>query len=188
MPPSNDPRTLSAQCHSLQPVKTIHENKWFSIVNRGGFFTLENHQPQVVVLPVVDGESVVMVRVRRPVVADSPLELPAGGAKQGELPREAAARELVEETGIRVLDPGRFKDLPPLANSPNRNPNLTCIFEVGLSKSEFENRVMHDDEIEAVNLFSLDEIREMLVGGEIYVAVPAAVLSRHLLKWQGRLP
>lgn len=179
---SNDPRVCKPQCYSLQPVTIVHENRWFSILKRGDFFTLEYHQPQVVVLPVVDGSSIVMVKVKRPILADNPLELPAGGAKDGELPREAAAREFVEETGICVSDIKRFNDLPPLANSPNRNPNLVSIFQVHLSKIEFENRAGHDTEIEGVKLFSLDQIDSMLVAGEIYVAVPAAVLSRYLLE------
>ena len=133
-------------------------------------------------MPVVDRDSIVMVKVKRPVIAHAPLELPAGGAKKDETPRAAAARELAEETGITIANLKRFRDLPPFSNSPNRNPNLTCIFQVDLTRREFENRTKHDEEIEEVKLFGFDEIRKMLTGGEIYVAVPAAVISRHLLE------
>ena len=134
-------------------------------------------------MPVVERNSIAMVKVKRPVIADSPLELPAGGARKHETPREAAARELAEETGIRIADLKRFKNLPPIANSPNRNPNLTCIFEVYVEKREFETRARHDEEIVEVNLFDFNKIRDMLIEGEIYVAVPAAVISRHLLEY-----
>jgi len=133
-------------------------------------------------LPVVDRNSIIMVKAKRPVIADSPLELPAGGAKKDEMPGEAAVRELAEETGIRISDLKRLNELPPFSNSPNRNPNLTCIFEIQLTRDEFETRSRHDEEIEEVRLFNFDEIRKMLIEGEIYVAVPAAVIARHLLE------
>ena len=36
--------------------------------------------PQVIILPVVDNDSIVMVKVKRPVINDETLELPAGSA------------------------------------------------------------------------------------------------------------
>jgi ADP-ribose pyrophosphatase len=122
-----------------------------------------------------------MVRVKRPVVADMTLELPAGSTKPAESPLQAAARELEEETGIRVPDLNRFERIPPLSGTPNRNPCLLHIFSVRLTGSEFEQRQGHDDEITAVELFSLEEAARLIAQGDIYVAVPVAVLSRYLL-------
>ena len=76
----DDPRLVKAQCSTLVPVETLHENPWFSVRNRKGYFTVEYNMPQVLILPIVDNKAVVMVRVDRPVVADVTLELPAGGA------------------------------------------------------------------------------------------------------------
>ena len=75
-----------------------------AVLNRGGYFTVEYNQPQVLILPIVENNSVVMVRVRRPVIADNTLELPAGGVQMDESPIEAACRELSEETGIKIHD------------------------------------------------------------------------------------
>ena len=74
----------------------VHENPWFSVRNRGGFFTVEYHETQVLVLPVIEDRAVVMVRVKRPVINDMTLELPAGGTEPGEDPERAAVRELAE--------------------------------------------------------------------------------------------
>jgi len=177
----DDPRMIGPQCLFLQPVLTIHENKWFSLVNRGGYYTLEYHQPQVVILPVVDNDSIVIVRVNRPILKDNPLELPAGGARENESPLGAAARELQEEAGIKIDELDRFQLLPPIAISPNRYPILPWIYQVGVSKEEFENRDPHDDEIVNVECLTFEEVKNKINQGEIYVGLPMAIICRFLL-------
>jgi 8-oxo-dGTP pyrophosphatase MutT (NUDIX family) len=171
---------IAPQCPSLQPVTIIHENKWFSLVNRGGYYILEYHRPQVLILPVVDNHSIVMVRVKRPVIADNALELPAGGAKENEAPLEAVAREFQEETGIKIDRIDRFQLLPSIAISPNRYPVLPWIYQVDLSKQEFDTRDPHDDEVVSVECFTFIEVKEKIIQGEIYVSLPMAVIGRFL--------
>ena len=177
---NDDPRMMAPQCHSLQPVITIHENKWFFLVNRGGYYMLEYHRPQVIILPVVDNRAIVMVRVKRPVIADNALELPAGGAKENEEPLEAAAREFREETGIKIEQLNRFQLLPSIAISPNRYPVLPWIYQIDLSKQEFDTRDQHDNEVVSVECFTFEEIKEKIIQGEIYVSLPLAIISRFL--------
>ncbi|MGP8321249.1 MAG: NUDIX domain-containing protein [Methanosarcinaceae archaeon] len=176
-----DPRLFSPQCEELTPVETVHENPWFSVRNRGGYYTIEYRQSQVIVLPIVDDESVVMVRVTRPVIADSPLELPAGNSKAHESPVEAAAREFAEETGIRIDDLTRFEVVPPLSNSPNRHPMLLHIYQILITKKEFELRQSHDHEIEEVLCCRFEDVCEMILTGEIYISVPVALIGRYFM-------
>ena len=152
-----DPRLSSIACKELLPVETLHENPWFSLRNRGGYFTIDYHLPQVAILPVVNGDSIVMVRVKRPVINDMPLELPAGGAEKGEAPVQAASRELMEETGIFIADMSRFLPMPPIAISSTRVPNLAYVFRVDVSEKEFADKHHHDDEIHTVERFSLGD-------------------------------
>lgn len=53
----------------------------------------------VVILPILDDDTVVMIRNHRLTVDQTLLELPAGTMEQGEAPAETASRELTEETG-----------------------------------------------------------------------------------------
>jgi 8-oxo-dGTP pyrophosphatase MutT (NUDIX family) len=179
----NDPRLISPQCFNLTPVETLHENPWFVVRNRGGYFTTEYKRTQVIILPVVDNNSIVMVRAKRPVIADTTLELPAGDAKENETPVQAASRELAEETGLEINDLPRFKMLSPISNSPNRNPKLLYIYEVDISKQEYENRKLNeeDNEIGSVECFEFDDIQKLILQGQLYVSVPLAVVSRFLL-------
>jgi ADP-ribose pyrophosphatase len=57
------------------------------------------HAQCVCVVPLDEGDNVVMVRQYRKPVEEFLLEVPAGGMDPGESPRDAAQRELREETG-----------------------------------------------------------------------------------------
>jgi ADP-ribose pyrophosphatase len=171
-------------CPDLQPVEVLHENPWFTVCNRGGYFTTEPKGPQLAVLPIVDRDHVVLVRVIRPVIGDATLEMPAGGFDPAqETPFQGAARELAEETGVLVDDLDRFKPLSPLAVSPNRIPRLLYLFQVELTRAEFDRRLPHDQEIASVHCFSLPEAVEMILRGEIYVTMPVALIGRY---WMAR--
>lgn len=176
-----DRRLTEAVCPTLSPVEVLHENPWFTVRRRGAYYTTEYRMPQVIVLPVVDDEAFVMVRVKRPVLNDITLELPAGGSEEGEAPEAGAARELAEEAGIEISDLSRLIPMPPLAVSPNRMPRLVYVFRVDLTRQEFERRRPHDDEIDSVELVPVKEAIRLMTTGGIYVAGIIAIISMYLL-------
>jgi 8-oxo-dGTP pyrophosphatase MutT (NUDIX family) len=145
-----DQRLSDIACPGLSLIETVHENPWFAVRNRGGYYTLEYHLRHVAVLPVVNDDSIAMVRVKRPVINDMTLELPAGAIEEDENPAYAASRELAEEAGIVVSDLGRYIPMLPIAVSPTRMPNLGYVFQVDVSEQEFAERQPHDAEIHSV--------------------------------------
>ncbi len=169
-------------CPELSPVSLSHENPWFKVVLRGSYYSIEYERPQVVILPVLEGHSIVMVRVDRPLIHDHPLELPAGDSKDGETPRMAAMREFAEETGIHIKDPLRFVAELPISEMPGRFPVLLSVLRVNVTKSEFDSRSRYDNEIASVKAIPFIEVARKLVSGEIYLSSPAAIISRFLLK------
>jgi ADP-ribose pyrophosphatase len=175
-----DARLSAPACEALGAAEILHENPWFKVCRRGNYYTVEYLSMHVAILPLVGDDSLVMVRAKRPVIADAPLELPAGTGEPGEDPVAVAARELHEETGIRVADLARFRPLPPLAVSSARMPKLAYVFQVNLTHDEYQGRAAHDDEIETVERVSLAEAARRLASGELYVSVPAAIIGRHL--------
>jgi 8-oxo-dGTP pyrophosphatase MutT (NUDIX family) len=181
-PPSGawDRRLTQVACTGLTPAQLLHENAWFTVWRRGDYYTAEYRQPQVIVLPVVEDRAIVMVRVKRPILDDTTLELPAGGSEDTETPEACATRELAEEAGISI-PASRMVPMPPLAISPNRMPKLAYVFRVGLTQQEFDNRGAHDGEIEKVELVQLEEAARMITSGRIYVSVPVAVIGTYLM-------
>jgi 8-oxo-dGTP pyrophosphatase MutT (NUDIX family) len=175
-----DRRLTEVVCPALSPVEVLHENPWFTVRRRGAFYTAEYRMPQVIVLPVVEHEAFVMVRVKRPVLDDITLELPAGGMEPGEAPEAGAARELAEEAGIDVGNPSRLVPMPPLAMSPNRMPKLVYVFRVDLQRHEFEQRRPHDHEVDSVELVPFAEAVRLMTTGGIYVAGIIAIISMYL--------
>jgi len=167
-------------CPQLHPVTQEYENEWFSVKNRGGFFTFEPKGDQVAVLVTME-ESVLLVKVHRPVVDDDTWELPAGGCDSNESQIDAACRELHEETGILVT-PDRLNVIDSLSICPNRYVSKPYIFSLEITKEEFNKRNKHDDEILAVQLFSFVQIKKMILTNQIYVALPALILSKLLLE------
>jgi 8-oxo-dGTP pyrophosphatase MutT (NUDIX family) len=165
-------------CPELKPVFLTYENPWFRVMSRGSYYTVEYERPQVVIVPVLENDSIVMVRVKRPLIDDCPLELPAGDSCPGETPRMAAIREFAEETGIRIENPLRFVPQLPLSEMPGRMPVLLSIFRVDLARSEFDSRLDTDDDIASVEVFSLVDAARRITTGEIYLSSPTAILSR----------
>ena len=145
---------------------------------------VEYQSTQVIVLPIIEQEYVVLPKVRRQILGGAVWELPAGGVLENESPEEAALRELGEETGISISAPSRLLPLDTLVVSPNRLPMFPSIYQVDLSHEEFETRSTHDDEVESVMSFSSDKIREMILSGEIITSINLAILARFLLGQQ----
>jgi len=73
------------------------------------------HPGAVVVLPFLDRQTIILIRNRRHAVGEVLLELPAGTLGRGEMPMNAAGRELLEETGYLA---GRMRPLLSFYPSP----------------------------------------------------------------------
>jgi len=56
------------------------------------------HDGAIAIVPMIDGETVLMVSQYRAAAAATLLEIPAGSLNKGEDPRTSAFRELIEET------------------------------------------------------------------------------------------
>ncbi|MDQ4003700.1 MAG: NUDIX hydrolase [Actinomycetota bacterium] len=77
------------------------------------------------VVPVTEEGGVVLVRQWRQPVGGFTLELPGGGVDKGQSPREAARRELLEETGYRAED---LVHLVSVHTSPGRSTEACHLF------------------------------------------------------------
>ena len=160
---------------------TVFQNQRFSLLENEDYHVVEYHTQQVIVLPILENKSVIMPKVFRKILGGAVWELPAGGVQKNESPEEAALRELREETGISITDNSRLVQENTLVISPNRLPMFPSIFSVNISQNEFDKRSMHDDEVESVDCFSMNEIKAMMSSGEIMTSITLAILGRFIL-------
>jgi 8-oxo-dGTP diphosphatase len=80
------------------------------------------------------GEKVLLVRQQGPADAEAHWSLPGGVVEPGERLTEALARELREETGLELLDPGRV--LYTVHTADERDTYLAVVFETGSCRGE----------------------------------------------------
>jgi ADP-ribose pyrophosphatase len=83
-------------------------------------------RPDSVSIVAVDGGLIVVVRQTRAGAGERTLELPAGSIEEGETPEECAARELVEECGLRA---GSWRELGSFWAAPDYSTEYVHAFE-----------------------------------------------------------
>lgn len=120
------------------------------------------HPGAVVILPLLDDNTIVLIRVRRYAVGASLLELPAGTLEKGELPINTAGRELVEETGYLA---NRMQPLGVFYTSPGILSEQMYAF-VATDLEQQEQALEEGEEIELVPT-PYDDALDMIRSGAI---------------------
>jgi len=131
------------------------------------------HARSVVVVPMTDRETVLLVRQWRQATGEWLLEAPAGRMEEGEKPEDTAQRELREETGFsaKVLRPlGGFWTAPGLFTE-----YMYAFVATGLRRAPLPQDPGEGVSVEEVRL---DEVPGMIESGAIRDAKTiASVLS-----------
>lgn len=128
----------------------------------------------VVILPMLDRDTVILIRNRRFAVDQTLWELPAGTLEAGEDPQATAERELIEESGYRAGQMERltaFFPTPGFCTERLTAYRATRLTEVGQSLDETE-------EIE-VHRLKWPKVLDMIRQGEIQDAKTIATVLFH---------
>jgi len=121
-----------------------------------------DHPGAVAVIPMLNDQTVVMVKQYRHPTGKVLLEIPAGTLKRGEKPQECAKRELVEETGYQA---GRLKKLLQCYLAPGYSSELIHIY-LATELSKVKHRVEVDEFIK-VSKVKIHRIPAMIKRQEI---------------------
>ena len=120
------------------------------------------HPGSVVVLPVLEDGRILMIRQYRHATRQYLWELVAGRIDEGETVKEAAARELREETGYAAKRFTEFLDFFPTPGFLEERMHL--LLAKGLTKGEAQPEA---DEKIISRPYKLSELRRMLKSGKL---------------------
>jgi ADP-ribose pyrophosphatase len=172
------------------PAKKLHTAKVLSskVIYKGAIFGIRRdeviepsgvrttrevitHPGSVVVLPVLADKRIVMIRQYRHAAKQYLWELVAGRIDEGEAPRKAAARELMEETGYRAK---RFKVFLDVFPTPGfLEERMYILLAEGLSEGQAQPE---DDEKIVAKAYTRQELEEMMRLGKLRDAKSVAGL------------
>ena len=130
--------------------------------------SLKNSPAEAVILIIHDesGENILINREFRMAVGDYAYNFPAGLIDPGEDYNQAAARELWEETGLRLT---RIDDVWPISYSAVGIMNERAIVVVGAAEGEFAPSTSVEEELEA-KWYSREQMRKMVEQDEHFAA------------------
>ena len=150
--------------------RPVYSNKWMSVREdlvalpdgRTTIYGVVSCGQCVGLLPLLDRDTVLLVRQYRYVAGRPTWEMPTGGVHPGETLEQAAQRELAEETGHRAR---RLRHLSTYHTSKSVVDETAHLFIAeGLRKAE---TTPDDTEFIDVRPFSLDAALRMVLRGEI---------------------
>ena len=144
-------------------------------------FTVLDAPDWVIIIPILEtqqGKKFVMVKQWRHGSSSLCLEFPGGVFEPGENPKEAASRELLEETGYK---PGKMKKLGELSPNPAIMSNTLHIF---LAEDLFftGTQQLDPDEFVHVELVDLDTVINNIGKPPLNHALMASALALYQLK------
>ncbi len=166
------------------------DHRWFRVrrdtVELPGGRILDDYYVAVrkdfaLVSAVTDDDELLLVRQWKQGIGAVTLELP-GGVVDGETPAEAAARELLEETGHACAD------LRPLGGGPLDPSKETCrvFLFLGIGAKRVAPQALDETEEIDVVLVAVELLRERIAAGE--VDAPTSVAGIYLaLEALGRI-
>ncbi len=137
-----------------------------------------------VVFAVTPDDRVVLVRQYKHGIAETVLELPAGGIDPGEEPLACAMRELAEETGY-VSEPGDVSHLRTFILEPTSSTTRFHLYLARNARPVAKQKFDPLEDIE-IELATFADLRTYVRDGQIGVGSQAAAVY-HTLDVLGRL-
>lgn len=139
------------------------------------YYVLE-YSDWVNIIAITKDQKYVMVEQYRHGIGETCMEICAGVSEKGETPLEAAKRELLEETGYGN---GEWTELIRIAPNASANTNYAyCFVAEGVEK--IADPTPEESEDLRIHLFTLDEVKNLLMKGEIIQATMVAPLWKYL--------
>lgn len=155
---------------------TLREDTWRLPDGREVVYPVLAVGITVGVLPLLDGDRVLLVRQFRHLQRGPSWELPGGGALAGESPETAAQRELREEGGYRAAEITFLTRFYP--SNAYLDEEAYCYVATGLTHDPLP---ADDDEFIERSVVSLRDAVRMAVEGDVTESVSKVTLLHYAL-------
>jgi ADP-ribose pyrophosphatase len=164
----------------------LHQEPWLTVRKEQLQLPNGNIAPEYYVLEyanwvntiaITREKKFVLVKQYRHGIRQVCYELCAGVCENSDRsPLESAKRELMEETGYGK---GKWSEFICVSPNASANTNLSYCF-IAEDVERINDQALEDSEDLTVHLFSLDEVKELLMNGEIIQATMAAPLWKYM--------
>lgn len=156
-------------------MEVVYKGSRFQVQENDGWQIID-HPGVAVILPLLDSQTILMIKNHRVAVNQTLWELPAGTLEDKEIPLVCAQRELEEETGYKGES---FKPLCDFFASPGiSNERIFGFVAEGLTKTQ--QKLDAREQIEVVPV-KWGEALEMIRKGEIIDAKTIVCLLKYTL-------
>lgn len=160
----------------------LREDKVIRPDGAEGIYGVVEMPPSCGIVAIDDGDQIAMVSQWRYTLGKMSVEIPTGGADHGELPLDAAKRELSEETSLTAVS------WTPLGTIDNSNGITTDVAHMFLARQLSTGPVnQQGDEQLELHWMNFADAVGLVMAGEITESVSvAAILKTELLRHSGR--
>ena len=125
------------------------------------YHTLDFPRPAVAIVLRDEAGRVLLIRQQRFIVGRDVWALPSGGVEVGESPEIAAARELIEETGMRAAGLTPLMSFYPSYGVSNQ------VFHCFVARPREREGTPDANEVERTAWFTPVEVRAIIIAGDI---------------------
>ena len=164
-------------------VKKVYKNKWISVLNEKNFYTFDENLNQVTVIPIFKNK-ILLVKQYRHALKKFTLEFPGGSVNKNENVKKSAARELYEETGIKINSTKKFKKLAKISVNPLRNRKIPNLFYVNLTSKDIPKKFKKNEEIEKCIIIDLKSFLLYCKKGQIISSFMISAFFLYVLKFR----
>jgi 8-oxo-dGTP pyrophosphatase MutT (NUDIX family) len=156
----------------VNSTETLHEGRVFRVVREN--VTLPNgvsidldivrHPGASAVVPLLDGETIVLLKQYRHAIRDFIWEIPAGTLAQNECPLDCAKRELTEETGFAAGSWRKLGEVTPVPGYSDERIHIFLAKDLTRAEQKLDSdEILHVQKIkfaDAVNMIHQGTIRD----------------------------